>query len=175
MKEPKTAKAPKQMYEQNIKTSRALRISAPIIKWGLLGLAIIFIALMLTNSLGNLSEITNLLDANKYNGEELAENYAYLTDKYGEWILFGRDGGAPISVRFVDFRAAFFSGVAITFLILTIISLVLSVVLGKILFPSLSKSLKEQAEYVKNLDDFDANEIIKKLEKPKKVKEDGRF
>lgn len=79
-----------------------------------------------------------MLDKGKWTGEQLAENYSYLVGKWGEWEIIGAGMGG-LSIKYVDIRAALFSGLAITFVTLTVVSLVLSIVLGKIVFPMLSK------------------------------------
>ena len=101
---------------------------------------------MIDNSIGNLTEIFRLLDSYSFTGAELAENYAYLIEKWGEWVIIGGTGG--VEFRFVDVRAAFFSGLAITFLILTLVSLVLAVAIGKILLPQLSKMYTARNEFM---------------------------
>lgn len=90
------------------------------------------------NSIGNVTEILDLLSKDKYSGEELIANYQYLVEKWGEWELVG-EGGAGLVIRYVNVGNALFSGLMITFTIFTVIFLVLAIILGKIVFPSLVK------------------------------------
>lgn len=93
---------------------------------------------MIKNSVGNIVEILDLLDKNKYLPEQIQENYQMLIQKWGEWELVG-ENSAGFVVRYVDVRNALFSGLMITYMVLTIIFFVLSFVIGKILFPQLAK------------------------------------
>ena len=90
------------------------------------------------NSVGNVTEILHLLDKDIYSGEEIAEHYKYLVEKWGEWEIVG-GGGAGLVVRYVDVRAALFSGLMVTYTTLAIVSLVLCVGLGKIVLPQMEK------------------------------------
>ena len=90
------------------------------------------------NSIGNVVEILELLDADKYGGEQIQENYAMLVEKWGEWEIIGA-GSAGLVIRYVDVGNALFSGLMVTFCTLTIISLVCAIVFGKIVFPMLEK------------------------------------
>lgn len=83
-------------------------------------------------------EILRLLDKDIYTGEQIEENYAYLVQKWGEWEIVGA-GTSGLVIRYVDVRNALFSGLMITYTVLTIICVALSIVLGKVLFPQLSK------------------------------------
>lgn len=93
---------------------------------------------MIQNSVGNITEILRLLDKDVYTGEEIAEHYTYLVEKWGEWEIVGA-GSAGLVVRYVDIRNALFSGLMITYAILAGLFLVLAVVFGKIVFPQLEK------------------------------------
>lgn len=93
---------------------------------------------MISNSVGNITEILHLLDKDIYTGEEIAEHYKYLVEKWGEWEIVGA-GSAGLVIRYVDIRNALFSGLMITYTILTVIALLCAVGIGKILFPQLSK------------------------------------
>lgn len=94
--------------------------------------------MMIKNSIGNVTEILHLLDKDIYTGEQIEENYAYLVQKWGEWEIVGA-GTSGLVIRYVDVRNALFSGLMITYTILTIICVVLSIIFGKVLFPQLSK------------------------------------
>ena len=93
---------------------------------------------MIRNSIGNVTEILHLLDKDIYTGEQIEENYAYLIEKWGEWEIVG-EGNSGLVIRYVDVRNAMFSGLMITYTVLMIVSIVLSIILGKVLFPQLSK------------------------------------
>lgn len=97
---------------------------------------------MTTNSIGNITEIIELLDKDKYGGEQLAENYAMLIERWGEWEIVGA-GNAGLAVRYVDVRNALFSGLMIMYCVFTILSFVCAVLFGKIIFPLLSKHFAE--------------------------------
>lgn len=93
---------------------------------------------MSKNSIGNVTEILHLLDKDVYTGEEIEENYEMLVEKWGEWEIIG-EGGSGLVIRYVDVRAALFSGLMITYLILSIVAFCLAIGVGKILFPRLAK------------------------------------
>lgn len=78
------------------------------------------------------------MDKEKYTGLQIQENYQYLIDKWGEWQI-GGDGINSIVIRYVDVGNALFSGLMIVYCILSGVSLLLSIVLGKIVFPVLGK------------------------------------
>lgn len=96
---------------------------------------------MIKNSVGNVTEILDLLDKEKWSGEELRMNYAELVEKWGEWEIVG-DGMAGVVVRYVDVGNALFSGLAITYLCLMILSLTFAVLFGKLIFPLLRNHYK---------------------------------
>lgn len=93
---------------------------------------------MFQNSIGNITEILHLLDDSIYTGEEITEHYKMLIEKWGEWEIIGADN-AGLVVRYVDIRNAMFSGLMILYAFLAGLSFVLAIVLGKLVFPSLSK------------------------------------
>lgn len=93
---------------------------------------------MIQNSVGNISEIIRLLDSDLYNEAEITEHYQMLVQKWGEWEIIGAEQ-AGLVVRYVDIRNALFSGLMVTYTILTILCLCLAIVLGKIVFPTLVK------------------------------------
>lgn len=78
------------------------------------------------------------MDKDVYTDEEIAEHYKYLVEKWGEWEIVGADS-AGLVIRYVDIRNALFSGLMITYTILTAVSLLLAIVFGKIVFPQLAK------------------------------------
>lgn len=93
---------------------------------------------MTENSVGNVTDILELLDKDAYTAEQLTENYAMLIEKWGEWEIVNA-GGAGLVVRYVDIGNALFSGLMITYCILTVLSLVCAILFGKIILPLLSK------------------------------------
>ena len=93
---------------------------------------------MIKNSIGNITDILTLLDEDKWSGEQLRENYLALIEKWGEWEIIGQ-GEAGLVVRYVNIGNALFSGLALTFATLTVIFLTAAIILGKIIFPLLSK------------------------------------
>jgi len=106
--------------------------------WFFMGLTIIFVILMSKNSIGNVTEILHLLDKDVYSGEQIEANYAALIEKWGEWEIIGENNSGFV-VRYVDVRAALFSGLMITYMVLSIVCLCLAIIIGKILFPRLAK------------------------------------
>lgn len=106
--------------------------------WFFMGLTIIFVTLMSKNSIGNITEILHLLDKDVYSGEQIEANYAALIEKWGEWEIIGENNSGFV-VRYVDVRAALFSGLMITYMVLSIVCLCLAIIIGKILFPRLAK------------------------------------
>lgn len=127
-----------ELYKRNKKKAKILKTMAPILYWLLIALTIIFVILMFQNSIGNITEILHLLDDSIYTGEEITEHYKMLIEKWGEWEIIGADN-AGLVVRYVDIRNAMFSGLMILYAFLAGLSFVLAIVLGKLVFPSLSK------------------------------------
>lgn len=93
---------------------------------------------MIQNSIGNITEILHLLDKDIYNEQEIAENYKYLVEKWGEWEIIGA-GSAGLVIRYIDIRNALFSGLMVTYTVLTVCALLCAIVVGKIVFPQLVK------------------------------------
>ena len=105
---------------------------------------------MAKNSIGNITEILHLLDKDAYTGGQIAENYKMLVEKWGEWEIVG-ENTAGLVIRYVDIRNALFSGLMVTYLILTLVSLLLSIVLGKVVFPQLVKLYSNNNDEMVNL------------------------
>lgn len=147
----------------------------PIVKYLFLLLTIVFFVSSIRNSLGNITEITDLLDTKKYNEVQLEENYIMLTEKWGEWVLTDSTG-TGFTIKYVDIRSALFSGLMITFSILTITSLVLFFVIGKFLFPTIVKHYEGQNEQLVDLSTLrtaeQINIMVDKKEKNKKTKKE---
>ena len=121
MKKPKKLLTSEQIYKSNRKKAKRLKILAPIVFWILIVITLIFFYLTTKNSIGNVVEIIDLLDADTHTRVELQENYNMLKERWGEWILFG-DEGTGISVKYINVGNALFSGLMITFGAITIIS-----------------------------------------------------
>lgn len=130
-----------QIYRQNKRKHKLFSRLSPIIFYLFLALALVFFILTIKNSIGNVIEILHLLDDDIYSGEQIAKNYEYLVNKWGEWEIVGA-GSAGLVIRYVDVRTAMFSGLMITYTILCIISILCAVIFGKILFPQMAKLYK---------------------------------
>ena len=139
----------KQMYERNKKRSKTLTVITPFVFWGLLALAVIFFILALKHSVGNWNEIRTLLNSKNNTGEELRANYAYLAEKYGEWII--GNGSTGFHITFIDIRAAIFGGFAIFSGVMAFISFVGAFLLGKWIFPALAKKYTQDNQDMANL------------------------
>lgn len=128
---------------------------------------------MIKNSIGNVTEILDLLDKDKYGDVQLAENYNFLVDKWGEWEIVG--GGAGLNIRYVDVANALFSGLMITYLSLTAICLCLAILLGKLIFPQLSKMYKNNNDEMVDMATLTSATKIEELSKKPKKEEGGWF
>ena len=133
---------PEILYRKNKKKAKIFKTMSPIMTLLFMLLAILFFVLTIQNSIGNVTEILQLLNKDSYNGEEIEKNYAYLVEKWGEWEIIS-EGSAGLIIRYVDVRNAMFSGLMITYSILTGISILLAILIGKIIFPQLSKIYNE--------------------------------
>ena len=139
--------------------------------WGFLSLSVLFLILMIKNSVGNITEIIRLLDKESLTGEQLQQNYQALVNKWGEWTIVGEFGGA-FSIQFVDIRSAFFSGLMVTFLTLAIISFAIAIIVGKILFPKLAEYYTDNNQNMVNIATLQTHAEITKQSKKDKSKED---
>lgn len=119
---------------------------------------------MTKNSIGNVTEILDLLDKNVYSKEQLAVNYQKLVEKWGEWEIVGA-GNAGLVIRYVNIGNALFSGLMITFSVFTVISFVLAILLGKIVFPLLSKHFANMNEEMVDMATLRSASQIDKLSK----------
>ena len=119
---------------------------------------------MTKNSVGNVTEILDLLDKNVYGKEQLAVNYQKLVEKWGEWEIVGA-GNAGLVIRYVNIGNALFSGLMITFSVFTVASFVLAILLGKIVFPLLSKHFANMNEEMVDMATLRSASQIDKLSK----------
>lgn len=119
---------------------------------------------MTKNSVGNVTEILDLLDKNVYGKEQLAVNYQKLVEKWGEWEIVGA-GNAGLVIRYVNIGNALFSGLMITFSVFTVTSFVLAILLGKIVFPLLSKHFANMNEEMVDMATLRSASQIDKLSK----------
>lgn len=136
----------------------------PIILYLLLSLAILFAILALSNSVGNLIEIMQLLDKDKYSGEQIAQHYTILVERWGIWQITMVGG---VSVEYVNIKNAMFNGVSITYLILFIVFFVLAFVIGKLMFPLLVKQYENNNEQMVDLATLQTQETIKEIKTKK--------
>jgi energy-coupling factor transporter transmembrane protein EcfT len=157
-KKEKKQLTPEQIYKKNQKKSKIFKRLAPIIFWIFIGLAILFFVFTIKNSVGNITEIIHLLDKDVYNREQIAEHYAMLVEKYGEWTVIGAEGSA-MTMQFVNIKNALFRGLMITFLSFTIVCFIAAMILGKILFPKLA------LYYSENNQDMVISQLCKQMQK----------
>lgn len=127
-----------QIYKKNQSKIKAFKILGPVTFWAAIIFTIIFLILALSNSIGNVTEILDMLDKSKYSGDELVANYQYLVAKWGEWELVG-EGMSGLVIRYVNVGNALFSSLMVTFFVLAIIFLLLGIIFGKIVFPCMVK------------------------------------
>lgn len=138
-----------QIYNRNKKRAKILKICSPIVFWLCIVLSIVFFVIAIKNSFGNIAEIIELLDDKKFTGEQLRENYAFLIDKYGEWII--GSGSTGFTITFINIGKALFSGLMLFSLTASVICLVFAFVLGKWLFPMLSNSITQNNQDMVNI------------------------
>lgn len=126
------------------------------------------------NSVGNVTEILGLLDKKAFTGQELKVNYEMLVEKWGEWEVSGMSS-AGLVIRYVDVSNALFSGLMITFGTLTIISLCVAIVFGKIIFPLLMKHFETSNAEIVDLATLKSATQIDKIDQVVKKKEKEWF
>lgn len=161
------ALTPEQLYKKNRAKAKWFKRLSPIIFWVFLGLAILFFIFMIDNSVGNITEIISLLDGDVYNELELEQNYQMLVEKYGEWTIIGNKGSSIFTVRFIDIRQAFFSGLMMTFLVLSILCLAIAIIVGKIVFPKLAQLYTDNNQDMVNMATLETNAAVNKKKKSK--------
>lgn len=140
---------PIEKYKKRSKWSKNLRWIAPVCFWVCIALSIMCLVIAIKNSVGNVAEITRLLDSRKYTGEQLETNYEYLVGKYGEWLI--GNGGAGFSLTFVNIGHALFSKMAVFNLVMSVIFFASAFVLGKWTLPKISKSLEQDNQDMVNM------------------------
>ena len=155
-----------QIHNRNEFLARVFSILAPITKYIFLLLTILFLYLMIKNSMGNIKEIVELLDEDVYSGIELTQNYEYLIEKWGEVRIIGLYS-TDAAVRYVDVGNALFSGLMITFSILASITFSIAVIFGKIVFPLLTKHYKSRNKNIENLGMYKVASAT--IDKPKEM------
>jgi hypothetical protein len=119
---------------------------------------------MTENSVGNVTEILDLLDAKTYNAEQLVENYKMLVGKWGEWELVGA-GNAGLVIRYVNVGNALFSGLMVTYCTCTIIMFVIAILFGKIVFPLFSKYYLNRNDTMVDLATLKSADQIEQMKK----------
>lgn len=137
------------IYKKNQQKVKTIAILTPIIFWVLIGLSIICLISSVKNSIGNIVEISDLLDSQKYNGEQLKNNYSYLVEKYGEWVIGSGSNG--FTLVFINIKNAMFSGFAIFNGIMFIVFLLSAFILGKWLLPFWGKQIEQQNQDMVNI------------------------
>lgn len=142
-------KTPEQVYNRNKKVAKTFMWIAPIVFWGFIALGILCFIFAIKNSFGNVAEIIKLLDDKVYTGEQLAENYSMLVDKWGEWII--GNGGTGFQIKFINIGKALFSGLMIFYLTTSIVLIVSAFVVGKWLLPMLSKHITQNNQDMVNI------------------------
>lgn len=145
----KVERTPEEIYKGNQQKSKLLRRISPIIFWGCLALSILCLVLAIRHSFGNVAEIMELLDSKKFDGDQLRDNYQYLTNKYGEWVI--GNGSMGFQITFVHVGHALFSGLMFAFLFLSVTMLVSAFVLGKWLLPKISEQILQDNQDMVNL------------------------
>lgn len=96
----------------------------------------------------------------------MAQNYNELVARWGEWEIIG--GGAHgLTIRYVNVGNALFSGLMVTFATLTIVSLCLAIILGKIVFPSLTKHFKNNNDEMVDMATLKSASQIDEMSKKK--------
>lgn len=155
-----------QIYKKNKKISKTFKILSPVTWYLLLITSLVFLILMLKNSVGNVLEILDLLNTEKYSGLEVKEHYQALVSKWGEWNVVGGDSSL-LAVRYVNVRNAMFSGLMTTYCILACITFSCAIILGKIIFPILSRHYENSNAELVNVATLQSAQQIAEMSKHK--------
>ena len=128
-----------QLYRKNKRKVKIFSRLAPITWWVFVTLTVIFVALALENSVGNVLTILEMLDDEQYSAAEIRANYATLAEQWGEWELVGEDNSL-FAIRYINVANAMFSGLMKTYFGLAVTFFALAISLGKVVFPAVAKS-----------------------------------
>lgn len=145
----KKQRTAEELYNHNKKKAKVCRVLAPIVYWGGIVLGIVFLALAIKNSFGNIAEIIAKLDSKTLTGEQIEQNYNALVEKYGEWVI-GKTGGG-FYITFINIGHALFSGLMIFCLCTSILCFVGAKVIGKWALPVISKNIEQENQDTINL------------------------
>lgn len=145
-----------EVYKKNQRKAKIINKVTPIVFWSCLALAVLFFILALKNSIGNVIEIFELLDKQKFNNVELEQNYAILVEKYGEINLGGANGG--FAITYVNVKKALINGLGLVCFEMSIVFLASAFILAKWLLPKWSKSIQENNQDMVNLTILENNE-----------------
>jgi len=152
----KKEKTTEQVYKSNQKKAKIFRIISPICFWVFLAIGLICLILAIIYSLGNMTEMLNLLNDKIYTGEELKANYEYLVSKYGSW-QFG-DGGAGFTVDFINVGNVVFSHAFTFFITMSFFFIIAAFLLGKWIFPKLARQIETNNQDMVNMTILKNNE-----------------
>ena len=141
--------SPEEIYKANQRKSKILKRVTPFVFWGCLALSILCLIFAVRHSFGNVAEIMDMLDAKKFTGEQLQDNYTYLVNKFGEWVI--GNGSLGFTITFVNIGHAVFSGIMIASAFLSIRFFVSAYVLGKWLLPHLAEQILQDNHDMVNL------------------------
>lgn len=138
-----------EIYKKNQRKAKVIKRLTPFIFWGCLALAVMFFVFALKNSIGNIIEIFNLLDKDKYTNVQIEQNYAMLVEKYGEIVLDGSKGG--FAITFINVKKALINGLGLVCFELAIVFVASAFILSKWLLPKWTKSIIENNQDMVNL------------------------
>lgn len=138
-----------ELYKKNQKSIKVLGVATPIVFWVCIALAVIFFSVAISSCLQNINEIYDYLDSKVYNDTQLAENYQFLIDKYGEMIV--GQGTSGFTLHFVNFKGAIFSVLNVTMVVLAEVFLFLAFFLGKWFMPYYKKHLENSNQDMVNI------------------------
>lgn len=144
------------LYKKNQKTAKVIGVITPICFWGLVALSVICLIFAVRNSVGNIIEITELLDTRYYNAVEIEQNYNYLIDKFGEWVIGSGSNG--FTLVFVNIGNAMFGGFAVFNGVMSVLFLVSAFILGKWVLPYTKNSIEQRNQDIVNLTILDKEE-----------------